>query len=574
MIIKTKETIDCLLIGHNEMDFEEYEKHVRRMGIQSGAYRDLNLNFLRYNNKPYHLTEVFNLFCADKSRSAHQKPMGMQETFSTAIAYLGTYLHRRGFTFAYVNSFQEEKEKLRQVLLEKNVLTVAVITTLYVSVFPILEVVDWVRQHSQETKIIVGGPFVSTKIRTQSPLEWEYLFMSIDADLYVNSSQGEATLVKIITALKSNLPQEQINNIFYKTPTGYQATPVLRENNRLSENTVNWELFSREMGEYAAVRTSISCPFSCAFCGFPEHAGKYQTMEVEGVEKELNQLNKIGKVKDLNFIDDTFNIPLKRFKQILRVMIKNKYKFKWNSYLRCQFLDRETVELMKESGCEGVFLGLESGSNLILKNMNKKVEVDKYFKGIALLKESGIVTFGNFIIGFPGETVQTVKDTKDFIQESGLDFYRTQLWYCEPITPIWKQREKYNIQGESFEWSHSTMDANTACDLIEDLFLSIKASIWVPQYNFDFDNLWHLVHRGITLDKVIQFLDTFNQGVREKLTNPSKKEMGFEIIHKLKRIFNRDVEDAGTNTIANISENGNPKERGNTDDKYANIFDF
>ncbi len=574
MIIKTKDTLDCLLIGHNEMDFEEYENHIRRMGIQSGAYRDLNLNFLRYNNKPYHLAEVFNLFCADKSQPGYQEPMGIQETFSAAVAYLGTYLHRRGFTFDYVNSFQKEKEKLRQVLLGKNILTAAVITTLYVSVFPILEVVDWIRQHNPTTKIIVGGPFVSTKIRTQDPLEWEYLSTSIGADFYINSSQGEATLVKIITALKGNFPQEQIDNIFYKTPTGYQATPVLRENNRLSENTVDWGLFSEGMGQYAAVRTSISCPFSCAFCGFPEHAGEYQTMEVEGVEKELNQLNKIGKLKDLHFIDDTFNIPVKRFKQILRMMIKNKYKLKWHSYFRCQFADREMAELMKESGCEGVFLGLESGSNLILKNMNKKVEVDKYFKGIALLKESGIVTFGNFIIGFPGETEQTVKDTKDFIRESGLDFYRTQLWYCEPITPIWKQREKYNIQGESFEWNHRTMDANTACDLIEDMFFSIKTSIWIPQYNFDFDNLWHLVHRGMTLDQVKQFLNIFNQGLRDKLTNPPRKEMDFKIIHTLKRIFNRDIEDVNTNTLANISENGTPKERGNTGDKYASMFDF
>jgi radical SAM superfamily enzyme YgiQ (UPF0313 family) len=72
------------------------------------------------------------------------------------------------------------------------------------------------------------------------------------------------------------------------------------------------------------------------------------------------------------------------------MMIKNKYEFKWNSFFRCQFADREVVELMKESGCEGVFMGIESGSDKILENMNKASRIEKYYEGIALLKEYDI----------------------------------------------------------------------------------------------------------------------------------------------------------------------------------------
>lgn len=100
---------------------------------------------------------------------------------------------------------------------------------------------------------------------------------------------------------------------------------------------------------------------------------------------------------------------------------------------------------MKESGCEGVFLGIESGNNQILATMNKIASVEKYLEGIALLKEFDIVTYGSIIIGFPGETGETVQDTIGFIEDSGLDFYRAQLWYCEPITPIRKDRQKYQL---------------------------------------------------------------------------------------------------------------------------------
>jgi radical SAM PhpK family P-methyltransferase len=533
---KSKKTlIDCLFIGHNEMIFSDYEENIRRMGINHGAYRDLNLSYIQYDNKPYTASEIFNLFyCSDNHSKDAKKPLRVTEVFSPAIAYLGTYLDRRGFTFDYVNSFQLEKEELKQKLLEDNILTIAIITTLYVSVLPILEIMQFIKKYNRSAHIIIGGPFVSTQVRTQDPATLEYSFNSIDAHFYVNSSQGEATLVKIIHSLKNNLPFDHINNIYYKTANGYQCTSILKEENILAENMVNWNLFSDRVEEYINVRTAISCPFSCSFCGFPQHAGKYQTAPLEEVEKELNMIEKIGTVKSLHFIDDTFNVPRKRFEEILKMMIKNKYTFKWYSHYRCQFADRQTVELMKESGCEGVFLGIESGNPQVLQNMKKATNVEEYYKGISLLRNYGILTYGSFIIGFPGETEHTVKDTIQFIKESGLDFYRAQLWYCEPLTPIWKERENYNLDGESFEWSHATMSSSKASDLIEEIFCSLDTPTWVPQYNFECDALFHLPHRGLSLEKVKGFLNAFNKGIREKLINPSQKEVSFEVIRRIK----------------------------------------
>jgi anaerobic magnesium-protoporphyrin IX monomethyl ester cyclase len=561
-----KTSIDCLFIGHNGMNFPDYEKNIREMGINSGAYRDLNLNFIQYDNKPFTASEIFNLFyCCDTPAKNPGKPLKLTETFSLAIACLGAYLDRRGFTFDYVNDFREEKEELKEKLLQDNILTIAIVTTLYVSVLPILEIMRFIKEYNRSARIVVGGPFISTQVRTQNPATLDYLFRSIDAHFYVNSSQGEAALVNIVRALKNDLPFNQINNIYYKTGNGYQCTPILREENLLAENMVDWNLFSHRLGEYINVRTAISCPYSCSFCGFPQHAGKYQTAPVEEIEKELNMIEKIGTVKSLHFIDDTFNVPQKRFREILKMMIKNKYSFKWYSHYRCQFADKETIELMKESGCEGVFLGIESGNDTVLRNMRKAVNVDEYFKGVSLLKECGILTYGSFIIGFPGETEDTVKDTLGFIKESGLDFYRAQLWYCEPLTPIWKEREKYELKGESFEWSHSTMNNREASDIIDDIFYSIDIPIWVPQYNFECDALFHLLHRGFSLEKIKAFLNVFNKGIKERLKNPSQKEVSFDVI---KQIKNSCQETPVSDTAANT---GPGKDKF---DRYEAEFDF
>lgn len=527
--------IDCFLIGHNQIAFEEYEASLKRMGVHSGAYRDLDKNFIQYNNKLYSAADLFNLFYSDNNTAGNSvDPIKGVETFSAGIAYLGTYLHRHGFSWDYVNSFREEKQYLLEKLQQENILTIAVLTTLYVTPLPILEILNFIRTYNHTAKIIIGGPFVSTKFRTCNAEELDYLFKSLNADFYVNSSQGESTLVKIIGALKNDLPLNKINNTWYKTDQGYVSTPVLKEDNKISENMVNWDLFADRVGAFVNVRTVISCPFSCAFCGFPQHAGKYQTASVEAVEEELNRLAKIKSVKGVTFVDDTFNIPEKRFKQLLSMMVKNSYSFKWSSFFRCQYADRETVELMKASGCENVLLGLESGNEQILKNMNKSAAVAKYLKGISLLKEYGIKSMGNFVIGFPGETGESIQDTLEFIQKSDLDFYRAQLWYYEHITPIARQKDKYDLKGESFEWSHKTMNSQQACDLLDKLILNCQEPVRYLQYYFDYDNVFQLPLKGIPPEQVKKYLKSFDNGVKEKLRNPSRKEVSPEVIKQMK----------------------------------------
>jgi len=530
--------IDCVLVGHNEMSFENYEKTLLSMGVDSGAYRDLGKSVLYYRQKPYSITDVVNLVNQDAIRKGEAKPFGMLETHSNSIGYLGTYLHRRGKSFDYVNSFQDEKAKLYSLITEHKVKTIAIITTLYVSVFPILEIMEFIRKCRSTAKVIIGGPFVSTQVRTVDPEVTEYIFETIGADFYVNSSQGEATLVKLLNTLDKGGNLNDVPNLHYKNgKSGYLKTSIQIENNKLHENTINWDLFAANVDKHVAVRTAISCPYKCSFCGFPQHAGEYQTTEVDPIIAELDLLAKIPTVRSVYFVDDTLNLPKERFKLLLKKMIERKYNFKWHSYYRCQFSDDETLMLMKESGCEGVFLGIESGSDTILKNMDKAATSDQYRRGIGFLKKYEIPTFGCFIIGFPGETESTVKETVSFIEETGLDFYRTQQWYLEPITPIWNQKEKYGIKGQSFEWSHDTMDCKTASDIVDDNFLNIRNSIWLPQYNFDFDNLLHLLHRDKSIGDLKNFLRAFNKGVANRLLDPKQAEISASVVNELQNAW-------------------------------------
>ncbi|MDM8548431.1 PhpK family radical SAM P-methyltransferase [Desulfobacterales bacterium HSG2] len=548
---------DCLIIGHNDIPFSEYEKAVRKMGSKSGAYRDVDLNFIRIDQKPYSFTDVVNIVLENESDDNDFYPCGIGEVLHPAIAYLGTYLSKRGHRFDYINDFRRQKENLAEKL-KSNVRAVAITTTYYVSVLPVIEIVGFIREHNDKAVIILGGPLVSTQIRNEEPGTVNFFFDTIGADIYVNSSQGEASLAKIINALKDNSSLEQIPNIYYKKGSAYSATHSEVENNRLAENMTDWSLFYGNLGQFASLRTAISCPFSCAFCGFPEHAGEYQTVSAQLIEKELDAIAEAGTVKSVCFTDDTFNVPPKRFKSILEILIKNNYDFSWNSNFRCQFADDETVAMMKESKCEGVFLGIESGSQQILDNMNKNVEKKLYEKGIRLLNKYGILSHANFIIGFPGETEETIAESFHFIEESETTFFRAQLWYCEPITPIWRQREKYGIKGSHFEWKHYSMNAAFASDIIDDFFINVKNSVWLQQYNLDFFGLCRLMHRGKEPGQLIKMMQTFNNLVKDKISGERDKDVSIEGLKKLDDVFFNKTE---PETLAPAAENS-PLEAG------------
>ena len=216
------------------------------------------------------------------------------------------------------------------------------------------------------------------------------------------------------------------------------------------------------------------------------------------------------------------------------MMIKNNYGFKWNSFYRCDHGDEEIINLMAESGCEGVFLGLESGSDKILKAMNKTARRKHYQEAIPLLKRAGISTHANVIVGFPGETYETFKETLGLISEAEPDFFKVQLWYADPVTPIWKRKEEYGLKGSAYNWSHNTMSCQTACDLVKEMFFSIKNSLWSPQYGFQW-SIFYLQRRGMTMKQVKKFAINFKEVIKEKLLYPDKKYIEPVLLNALKK---------------------------------------
>lgn len=529
--------IDSIIIGNNEMNFKQYEQTMRMTGENSSTYKYFALNFVQYQGVKYTLPDLYNKLCEEKNKNNALGKFSLGNMFSNTIAYLGSFFHRRGISFDFVNSFQDEKEKLKELLLNNEVLTITLTTTLYVSVFPVLEIIYFIRKYNPKCKIIVGGPYIATQANSLDSQSMELLMKTLKADFYINSSQGENSLVQIIQAVKENTGFDHIHNIYYKDGNDYTATKVESERNSLDENYVDWSIFKDKISTFAMVRTAISCAFSCAYCEYPQHAGKYETMDIANVEKELDGLESLGTIKSINFVDDTFNIPKERFKDILRLMIRKKYHFNWNSFLRCQFLDEEMVQLMAESGCEAVYLGIESANPEMLINMNKRAKVEDYRRGIALLKKYNIKIVASFMVGFPGDTVESVNETIKFINETKPDFIRLHLWYCSDLTPIFQKKDEFAIEGSQFNWKHKTMDSNQACELVYHMLNSVEHSVFIPQHCFDSIGVMNLKYRDMSMDQIKQFITLFDEGLKCKDFESGNYEISSEVIEKMKELI-------------------------------------
>ena len=544
--------LDCVVIGYNEIPFQRYETFLRNYGEDSEAYRDLKFSFVEVEGRKLDylglLNHVVELANPDQQQANSDDDFKSGDIPNLAAVYLTNYLRKRNYSAEYINLFQFEKEDLVEYL-KRDPHCVAITTTFYVVNQPVNEMVEFIREHNPKTKIVVGGPLVSNHARNSHTEGFRAALDDMGADFYVIEGQGELTLTKIIDALKTGADPSEVPNLIYLENGELRRTKVVAENNSLDENYIDWRGFPEKvLGTTLQTRTARSCAFKCSFCNYPTRAGALTLANLDSLEKEFDSMMAVGDVQNVVFIDDTFNVPFPRFKDICRLIIRKKYPFKWFSYFRCSNSDEEAIDLMAQSGCQGVFLGIESGSPTILTNMNKAATVEKYVKGIEMLRQRQIMTFGSFIIGFPGETDATVQETIDFIEQNKPDYYRAQMWYCEPGTPIQQHREKYQIEGEGFVWNHATMDSLTAMDHIDRMFLLIKDSLWLPQWSFDFWTIPYLLGRGVSLSKFKEFMTVADQLLRLEIASVperQKKSTQAEQIKKAVKLFQSSEELVG-----------------------------
>ena len=195
-----------------------------------------------------------------------------------------------------------------------------------------------------------------------------------------------------------------------------------------------------EMIQGASVNTITSrgCPYDCTFCYDP--FGKtYEQRTVSNVIAEIQELKRRYNIDFIGFLDDNMFVKKQWILEFCQEMKKE--NILWGCHARVNEVDNKILEASYEAGCRWIGYGIESGSQTILNNMNKKTTVDQAKRAIQLTRKYNIYPNTTFIYGYPGENPQTVAETIVFCQEMGLQpsfFYATPY----PMTDLFHAYKK------------------------------------------------------------------------------------------------------------------------------------
>jgi len=287
-------------------------------------------------------------------------------------------------------------------------------------------------------------------------------------DAFVVEAQGEQTLVRLLESLEAGRGLQGIPNLAFFSEDGrLEFSPREGETLRMDDTAIAWDEIPREyLRGTLPVTTSRGCAYRCKFCTYHWLFPRVSFKSLEVLRDELNRLASLGIVRHVRFTDDNFTANRKRLASVLEMMIGEGFDFSWSSFARASALDPDLASLMARAGCEFVDMGIESGSEVILRNMDKRLNRAQSMDAVRMLLDNGIEPRGSFIVGYPGETRETFLETIDLINQSRMPYYQPYVFYYSRNTLIHREREKYGLDGLGSAWRHRTMDSAEASALM------------------------------------------------------------------------------------------------------------
>jgi anaerobic magnesium-protoporphyrin IX monomethyl ester cyclase len=217
-------------------------------------------------------------------------------------------------------------------------------------------------------------------------------------------------------------------------------------------------------GPYAFVVTSRGCPGGCRFCiKHVSYGNAVRFRSPENVLAEIEQLVGLG-VRAIHMYADLFTLNRDHVMGICREILARGLKVRWTCNSRVDFVDEEMLQAMARAGCWMISWGIESGDDGMLRRMHKGTTTDQVERALRWAKKAGIMNWGYFIIGLPGETEQSIRRTIDFAKRLPLDLALFHIAAPHPGTPFFFEVVENGWFRPGTRWEDVDMDRSTVLD--------------------------------------------------------------------------------------------------------------
>jgi radical SAM superfamily enzyme YgiQ (UPF0313 family) len=186
--------------------------------------------------------------------------------------------------------------------------------------------------------------------------------------------------------------------------------------------------------------SSRGCVYWCDFCTTVRMFGRrYRTRTPKNVVDELEYLKKRFGANRFTFYDDAFTVDQDRALAICKEIKNRKLKIEWDCETRVDMVTKELLLEMKNAGCASVWFGVESGSQKVLDAMRKGISLAQTIKAFKWAKDAGLITVAGVVLGFPGETKETIEETTKFIEKLNPNDVGYYIATPYPGTPLYSK---------------------------------------------------------------------------------------------------------------------------------------
>lgn len=281
-------------------------------------------------------------------------------------------------------------------------------------------------------RTIVGGPHAT--LFPEQMLVWGYDTVVV--------GEGEEHINLVLNDPNCRL----IRTPRIGTPASLMSIDDIPFPNRSQARRYHFDVGGREA---ATMFTSRGCPYRCGFCSHAIWGTKLVQRSAKNVYEEVCQLRDLG-YRAVMFFDDTFAIDPGRLAEVCSQL--GNLDMLWRCFIRADTVDGESLLSMARSGCVEIGIGIESGSQKILDIINKGTTVEQNSQVVQWCKDVGIVVKAFLILGLPGESRETVEETRQWILANRPDKLDLVFYVPYPNTPITNNPGNYDIEWDYQEF--------------------------------------------------------------------------------------------------------------------------
>ncbi|MFC1967623.1 B12-binding domain-containing radical SAM protein [Chloroflexota bacterium] len=342
------------------------------------------------------------------------------------------------------------------------------------------EVASFAKRNNPTATIVLGGP-----------LSWSIppsvLFTQVPEIDIIVVGEGEQTFVELVEATSMGADLNKVKGLFLNQGHRCSFTGPREQLARDAIPTPRWELLNTSSSVFPLlpVETSRGCHYNCAYCSEVHYWGKpprYRGINTV-IQEIAHNIAEFG-ITTFRFADSCFSAPPKRTAALCDAMYerfaKDRITFRWSSYARINNLTPVLLEKMKRSGCFALDIGVDSGDSSILRRMGRNYSRDQVINVAKAARELDIITDFNIVVGFPGETKETVDRTIDLIQEAQPNAFSCFVLFVAPHMTISEHPERYGLSGSGLSWCHTTMNSEQAQESLARISASVTSSCSFP----------------------------------------------------------------------------------------------